>query len=410
MTRALPHRSSGGQPAGRRIARIAAAGLGLLLLPLIGVRPADAAPIAADHHRTTGVPASRTLAPTGPLQRLGTTTLHLVDHGRPDPWVPAAGDRQLMVSLFYPASAAPGPGSPYVSTTLAPAVREWGVPGVPEAKRAAVRPERLRGHAVVDAPASLVAGGRPLVILSPGFELSRTSLTMLAEELASRGYLAAVVDHPYEAPVELPDGRVTACAICGTRDPAVGLAIVRSRTADLRFVLDVLSRRSMSWLVDASRVAVAGHSIGGASAVEVARTDGRFDAAVNLDGMFFAELPNQHPDVPVLLVSQGVPTAGPQAFWPEAWAALAGPRRWLDVTGAGHYTFADTVWLLDRFGVRSAVTPDVAGLFYGTMAGTRGVEITRAYVVAFLDRHLRGKPGDLLDAPSRAYPEVTFVG
>ncbi|MEW2445706.1 alpha/beta hydrolase family protein [Micromonospora marina] len=410
MTTSATHRPSGRTPARRVLTRIGATGAGLLMFAVIGPSPAGAAPDAADRRPPVATTSDRTPAPIGPFHRLGTTTVHLVDHGRPDPWVPASGDRQLMVSLLYPAVATPGPEARYVSRTLAPAIREWGVPGVPVADRAAVRVERLRGHAVVDAPPALVPGGRPLVILSPGFELSRTSLTTLAEELASRGYVAAVVDHPYEAPVELPGGEVTPCAVCGGRDPALGLAVVRSRTADLRFVLDVLGRRPLSRLVDTGRVAVVGHSIGGASAVEVARSDPRFDAAVNLDGMFFAALPTRQPDVPVMLVSQGVPTAGPQAGWTEAWAALAGPRRWLDVTGAGHYTFADTAWVLDRFGVRDTVPQDVAGLFYGTLDGTRGIAITRAYVVAFLDRHLRGMPARLVDAPSPAYPEVTFVG
>jgi len=35
-------------------------------------------------------------------------------------------------------------------------------------------------------------------------------------------------------------------------------------------------------------------------------------------------------------------------------------------------------------------------------------DITRAYVRAFLDQHLRGRPQALLDQPSPRYPEVTF--
>jgi hypothetical protein len=35
-------------------------------------------------------------------------------------------------------------------------------------------------------------------------------------------------------------------------------------------------------------------------------------------------------------------------------------------------------------------------------------DITRAYVRAFFDQHLRGKPQSLLDQPSPRYPEVTF--
>ena len=38
----------------------------------------------------------------------------------------------------------------------------------------------------------------------------------------------------------------------------------------------------------------------------------------------------------------------------------------------------------------------------------RSLDITRAYVRAFFDQHLRSEPQALLDQPSPRYPEVTF--
>jgi hypothetical protein len=40
--------------------------------------------------------------------------------------------------------------------------------------------------------------------------------------------------------------------------------------------------------------------------------------------------------------------------------------------------------------------------------GARSPDITRAYVRAFFDQHLNGRPQPLLDQPSPRYPEVTF--
>ncbi len=40
--------------------------------------------------------------PAGPY-RIGTVSLHLVDHSRRDPWLAAAQPRELMVSVWYPA-------------------------------------------------------------------------------------------------------------------------------------------------------------------------------------------------------------------------------------------------------------------------------------------------------------------
>ena len=42
------------------------------------------------------------------------------------------------------------------------------------------------------------------------------------------------------------------------------------------------------------------------------------------------------------------------------------------------------------------------------LSGARCLDITRAYVRAFFDQHLRGRPQALLERPSPRYPEVTF--
>jgi hypothetical protein len=42
------------------------------------------------------------------------------------------------------------------------------------------------------------------------------------------------------------------------------------------------------------------------------------------------------------------------------------------------------------------------------LSGARSLDITRAYVRAFFDQHLRSRPQALLDQQSPRYPEVTF--
>ncbi len=55
-----------------------------------------------------------------------------------------------------------------------------------------------------------------------------------------------------------------------------------------------------------------------------------------------------------------------------------------------------------------ALLADQAGIDIGAgLSGARSLDITRAYVRAFLDQHLRGTPQALLDQPSPRYPEVT---
>ena len=68
------------------------------------------------------------------------------------------------------------------------------------------------------------------------------------------------------------------------------------------------------------------------------------------------------------------------------------------VAGAVHASFTDMALLADQIGIDTG-----AGL-----PGARSLDITRAYVRAFFDQHLRSKPQALLDQPSPRYPEVTF--
>jgi hypothetical protein len=41
--------------------------------------------------------------------------------------------------------------------------------------------------------------------------------------------------------------------------------------------------------------------------------------------------------------------------------------------------------------------------------GRRSTDAQRAYITAFFDQHLHGRPQHLLDGPSPSYPEVNSV-
>jgi platelet-activating factor acetylhydrolase isoform II len=143
--------------------------------------------------------------PTGPCPA-GTTSLWLTDTSRPDPWVPGVAARELMVSLWYPATSSDGRRAQYMT----PAESELqltsrGITGVPPDALS-----RVRTNAAVDATPAGQQRGLPLVVLSPGFTNSRSALTALAEDLASHGYVVAAIDHTYESrATAFPDGRIT---------------------------------------------------------------------------------------------------------------------------------------------------------------------------------------------------------
>ncbi|MFI6684222.1 alpha/beta hydrolase family protein [Streptomyces sp. NPDC050485] len=370
-----------------------------LSLPVTGATPAFAAPapaVTTTAPHPTASDAAQVSAelprPTGP-HAVGRSILHLVDEHRQDPWVPTAGARQLMVSMYYPARPNTGGPAPYMTDDEARLLLQGKAPGSPPSDKLSA----VRTWAHTDA--TPVHGKFPLVVLSPGFTMPRATISGLAEDLASRGYVVALVDHTYESTgTTFPDGRTLPCAICDNPpDPGV---IVESRTKDVSFVLDQLTGRHPVWrhahLIDAGRIAMAGHSIGGAASAATMAVDHRVRAGINLDGRFFVPVPDTGLSGRPFLMF-GEQSSDQDKTWNDTWSHLNGWKRWLSVAGSNHGTFTDLPLL--------AALADVP--FPSGPSPQRSEEITRTYVAAFLDLHLKGIPQPLLDGPSPANPEVT---
>jgi dienelactone hydrolase len=351
----------------------------------------------------TPAPAPYLPEPTGP-DPVGTTSLCLNDVSRPDPWAAGVSTRELMVSLWYPAAPSEGPPARYMT----PAESELqltsrGITGVPPDALSTVRT-----NAVSDAVPAGRKQSLPLVVLSPGFTNSRSALTGLAEDLASHGYVVAGIDHTYESfGTAFPDGRVTTALArqAPRRGPGFWEKVVAGRAADVSFVLNELTKAGPN-KIDPSRIAMAGHSIGGAAAIAAMLADSRIRAGLDMDGSTHAPIPASGLSRPFLFLGkQSNYTPGGEGSvttWERDWKLLTGWKRWLLVSGAVHASFTDLALLADQIGI------DVGA----ALPGARSLDITRAYVLAFFDQHLRrgGGPQALLDQPSPRYPEVTRAG
>jgi dienelactone hydrolase len=359
----------------------------------------SATPAAAD-------PATLYLPePTG-RQPVGVTSLYLKDTSRPDPWVPTVPYRELMVSVFYPTNSANGPTKQYMTPTESERYLErQDVPGLPLDILSTIRT-----NAVVDARPAGRRHSLPLVVLSPGYTNSRATLSALAEDLASHGYVVATVDHTYEnRAMTFPDGRVAGCVSCEVDDqPGFWEKLTPGRAADVSFVLDELTGRHPKWrganLIDPSRIAMAGHSAGGASTIQTMVAEPRIKAGINLDGSVHVPLTAPGLSRPFMFLGStdfytpGAP--GPYDDWDEDWALMTGWKRWVMVSGTVHSSYTDVGVFASQLGVDTGATIDAE----------RALGITRAYVRAFFDLHLRCRPQPLMTAPSPVYPEVTFVG
>ncbi|MEU6408469.1 lipase [Microbispora sp. NPDC046933] len=392
--------------------RAGALGAALALTMVAAVPAASAAPVAVTTAPGVSTVAGIRLslpAPSGPLP-VGTVSLRLVDRSRPDPWVKGRAYREVMVSVWYPATRAPGhPVSPHLPPLVAADFDATLAPDFLGVRPGQVNWAATRTHARLDAPVRRRSGGYPVVLYSPGYMVPRSLGTLAAEDLASRGYVVVTVDHTYEAAaVEFPGGRLERTRVRAD-DMDDAMKALDVKVADLRFVLDVITARRAglpSRLVkalDTTRVAAMGFSMGGAAVARLMYADHRVKAGVNLDGSLFGEVTERGLDAPFLQLAA-------DEHDDPSWVTFRKHRRgWkhdLRLAGAKHYSFTDMQALVPRISDRLGTPSEIVG----TVDPVRSVAAQRAYVAAFLDLQLKGRTTRLFDGPSPAFPEMSFLG
>jgi predicted dienelactone hydrolase len=206
--------------------------------PYFSVPPADAPELAPRGAYAVGV---RTLDLLNPAQ---IDILHFNKETGKAPLY----DRPLKVEVWYPAVLPAGAEERTVYESSMPRPDRLP-PGVPKTFR-------IVGKALRGAPPA-TAGPFPLVVVSHGYPGSRTFLTYLTENLASKGYVVAAIDHTDSVFGEVRDFSST----------------LLNRSNDQLFViqaLDAESRRPghfLQGLLDASRTAIVGYSMGGYGAL-----------------------------------------------------------------------------------------------------------------------------------------------
>jgi len=320
--------------------------------------------------------------------------MDMVDSTRDDPFLADGTKRELLVRFWYPAS---------LSQACQPA--QYTSPKIWSyfSQLVEIQLPDVKTNSCWDAP--ITEGAHPVVVFTPGYTATFTDYTFLFEDLASRGYVVASVNHTYEATaVEFPDGRFIK-SVFGSHlvdtlrgdEQALSLA-VSVRMEDLKFVVSALeglnarSDNPFDGKLDTSRLALAGHSLGGLTAILGIEQEPHFKAAVVIDGVLPDDLETEI-QTPVLMLIAG------RDNWSESRCRLGshlrGPQFVVNFPGAEHVTPSDAVWL-----ARGAIKT-------GNMGPEKTIAAVRDYIAAFLDMNLRGKRGNTsLLGPSAEYPEA----
>jgi predicted dienelactone hydrolase len=237
-------------------------------------------------------------APPAPDRRPYTTAATdeiLVDDTRPTPAVPALGvdaapSRTIPVRVVYPARGE--------------------------------RPDDVR-------PAK---GRFPLILYAPGNGANRVDLPPVVASWAEQGYVVVVPEFPVSS---------------RARQNLAAVDDWAAQPADVRFVLDTALRGEgiggTGPMIDRRHVGLAGHSLGAVSVLGVAfgsDPDPRVDAVVTFAGVpLLADADVSSRAVPLLLFHGDDDPVIPADQSRAMFAAAAGPRALVLVTGGGHSTY-----------------------------------------------------------------------
>lgn len=364
--------------------------------------------------RAQSMAPANAVEPAGPVElpapdgayAVGALDVFWVDRAREETATPDPEDaRQVLARVWMPGRVgSAGPPAPYMpeiglmrSALLArPDSQSW------RRAREFGRFESVRGHGRRGG-ARAGGGPFPVVLLSPGGNVSHYWHTALAEELASHGYLVASLAHAYSGLDVFPAGGLLH-SIDWNLDADDPLEARRADdrladilAADARFVLDRLLAMSdtlgpLQGLADPDRIAIIGHSRGGSTVGRACATDPRFDACIILDNIGPDREAEAGLDRPQMTI-RSADWSAERVTRLHSFLDRNRSEAWdVAVQGTSHMSFTDL---------------PLIGLDAGQgMGAARAHRIMADLVLAFLDRHLQDRRDLDLGAVARDLPEV----
>ncbi len=235
--------------------------------------------------------------PSGPYS-VGVRAFAWIDRSREESATPESGDyREVTVQMWYPASlesdAQTAAYTPEIEEILAAAS------DVPEDSKKFIKMHApLRGAAttsIADADIAKSPEPWPVILFSPGGNVSRHWQTALAERLASRGFVFVSMSHPYSTIDVAPVSGFSMSIDWGlNQEDEEAAAAADDRLAnilagDAIFVLERLGELAKSGAfadrLRLDRVGLAGHSRGGTTVGRACASDARFAVCAVLDNI-----------------------------------------------------------------------------------------------------------------------------
>lgn len=356
--------------------------------------------------------------PTGQYA-IGTKVIELTDASRQDPETGNA--RELVIQIWYPADGKPGKATtPYAYEAL----KSFTIGMESEMAKLLMQHSNVCTHAIPGAmPLINEETQYPFIIFGHGYGVSRGLYSFLCEEIASHGYIVAMVMHTYVTQVtRFADRREIVVDVESMRKK--GPALLETCFTDIEFMLNQASSGAFGGITpicNFNNIGIIGHSLGGIMASQVCKCDARVKAGISLDGPLYK--PNAMVPLHKPFMFMIAPTFYDGYDYEENLAIIgmtksefdqsfaqsietfcqknAAPSYKILLKDAEHSTFTDAT-VLTRFAKEIFNTKDI-DLCAGTIDGIKATHIIRSYVVGFFDTHLKGELSPLLDGRDKQY-------
>jgi predicted dienelactone hydrolase len=363
-----------------------------------------------------GIVSARTVLPVLGSHHYDVTvaSASLTDHSRLDPYANNSSPRSVVVSSFYPVTHC---RRRKIDSYMPPATAnfmdtKFGAYGLPNGSFQSLGLETCVTPARQDACSS---HSLPVVLFSGALATSRHLYNAMLQNIASAGYLVLSIDHPYDADmVEFPDGTiVTGVEIDSDADIELALS---TRVADIEFVSNQIYNVSASKDLfptglrreRVSKMAVVGHSLGGAAAATAMMNMPSLRGGVNLDGSMFGSVLTTGFDGPFMLMGHENKTQETDPSWKTLWPHLVGWKKELEVKNAAHYSFSDLPLVITALGLDGKLPAEVGELL-GNIEGRRMTTLVTEYVATFLDMTLKKGTEGAFSKVGDQFPEVSEV-
>jgi predicted dienelactone hydrolase len=380
--------------------------------------------------------------PSGPYS-IGTRYFYLVDNRRPDIFTEEPDDyRGISAQVWYPAAI--DSHQIFQNFNHEETAGFWVKMGlfIPEfIEEVANKPS----YSVLNARVANEKSTYPVLLYSASGVLDANIL--LAEELASHGYVVFCLGHPHWCAyyfdgqgnvffrdedkdqynkklweeensdivrqlkeqltkAETLDQKVTLQNKLNENMP-LEINDIGLWAADVSFIIDELMKLNQSdhlftKKLDLQKIAVLGYSKGGAAAGQVCLIEKRCKAGINLSGFMFGDIAEKELTVPFMVI-EGM----------ESWC-----KDCLPINDLLYHTSKSSVYMIQIEDATHGNFCDISAFpeylsqnyqgILGSIDGRKFLKIQNDYVLQFFNKHLKGIAAPLLNENSDVYSEVKY--